>query len=44
MILLLYGLFFSYDIIDLDLTHGNHNLRRCDSDAVYGLKCLLDQF
>ena len=40
---------FSYDIIDLDLTLGNPNLRRCDSDAVYGyyfsrLKCLLGRF
>ena len=40
---------FSYDIINLDLTLGKPNLRRCDSDAVYGhcfikLKCLLDRF
>ena len=40
---------FSYDIIDLDLTLGKLNLRRCDSDAVYEryfskLKCLLDRF
>ena len=40
---------FSYDIIDLDLTLGKPNLRRCDSGAVYGyyfsrLKCLLGRF
>lgn len=39
---------FSYDIIDLDLTLGKPNLRRCDSGAVYEryfskLKCLLDR-
>ena len=40
---------FSCDIINLDLTLGKPNLRRSDSDAVYGhyfikLKCLVDRF
>ncbi len=40
---------FLCDIIDLDLTLGKPNLRRCDSGAVYRhyfsrLKCLLGRF